>query len=208
MTQRTSGTIRSKAKSPRDEIATLQRGSDPGSSFFCAHDLKSIWADKQKVKEILRHAFDSKLWSSEQLEDHSDIIQEKYYIILSIMVFMKATKSIPQLYDRLQCHNPAKTDEDLPLDNEDLTALSDADRVQFLYHQPQFLPIIIQEPVQHKIITVDTRKRLPLVYKEQIGSGSYGKITTYEIPPRYLKDQRGWNREQVWIEHGHSIHKS
>jgi len=153
-------------------------------SFICHYDLKKIWANIERIRKIL--------YLSNPTDKILLVIQERMYMVLSILVAISAEKCLEEFTTRFfdkDTGEPRITDESLPLGYDEIDFLKDDEphRWQFCREQHMFKPYVIKLRKFQDIIKIDEDYRLPFQkLEEKIGSGSSSTVDRAWISPEYL----------------------
>jgi hypothetical protein len=161
-----------------DQSGSTERG------FICESELKEIWHDWTKIREVL-----PTIKNREQLI----YIQEKMIVILSVLIFIGAHREFLNLFHKGKVIDPEWNDSNIPFEKDQITFFRSASAgplsMRFHHDQFAFKPMEIKE---NEYQSVAPQIRLPFVWKEElIGEGGFGEVSLIEVPRGYLIGPRG-----------------
>lgn len=173
----------------------MRRSNDPHKTFICEEDIKTIWANQDRIGIL----FSFEEWTATQIE----LVKENCGKVMSVLIYIGAFACIKSIRDVIFGANfPGAglelSDKDLPIQSQHKLDFLPAVQFRlFLEKQYCFIPVKIMEEPYQKTIVLPAEFRLPvLAESDEIGMGGYGTVTQVTIPAGYLVQKTG----AIWPE--------
>lgn len=170
----------------------MKRSKKDHKCFMIYKDLKAIWTHSRIL---------SVLWPDSPDFATVQYVQNNMIMMLSCLIWIRSTSWLHELLGKLWDDSKERcvlTDDEIPINKEQLIFLPDDAKDAFHKDQYIFKPLVVQLSNFQHTQTVSGNWRLPFENTEKnVGSGGYGVVDKVVIPPGYIQNEEGIGYDRV-----------